>query len=156
MIDSDCRTRLERIAAIIQKTFDAEPKDGELERIYHFDSLVRSQVDTIFIRNEYAERDDQQWLIDVTLQLIAIRLLNLFDDQEGKRNQFQYYAHSVRTLAKRGMRSHLIEEKEVINSIEIWKAHFHELLELAKGLAFEVFERQAYQYHLYRVLNLKR
>lgn len=164
------------IADLIQSAFNAEPRDGKFEKTYNVDSPFRFGADFDFkhlmhlmqldvmdpsegSENHYNEhKTAAQWFVDVALQLIARRLLNLFGRQNAQRNAFERHMSSIpRSFVTRDdMRASLLEEKTIAREIELWKTGFHELLELAKRLEFEVFERDVYQYQVYYMLKLKR
>lgn len=158
---------VKKCAELIQKVFDAEPNDGRFEKTYKMDSLFRDNVgiqfrsffgniETLF-RLTLGERESfarAQWLIDITLQRIAIRLKELFTEQSRCRKDLESIRdirHKI-IIPKHTLRFHLGDFSRVTKEIESWKLHFRELSSSAKELGIEVLEGGEYQYDIYSVL----
>jgi hypothetical protein len=162
---------INRIADLIQLVFDSEPGDGKLEKKYGMDSPFRNSVCHHF----YASMQCEEWskgldaeetissharaqrLIDIALQLTAVRLLNnLFPQQQDIRKKIERVLGTggVGNARRNQLRQLLEEECKISAEIEKYKSYFNELLLLAKEVGFEVFERGENRFHIYRALDV--
>ncbi|MEK7465347.1 MAG: hypothetical protein AAB631_01060 [Patescibacteria group bacterium] len=163
---------IKKVAGLIQVVFNAESKDGKLERIYGMDSLFRDTAKLQFARSVKSHdilvesgsdakgfRAQGQWLIDIAPQLIAVRLVRtLFKGQDQCRERIREYALNARVkrgfISRDTLRHWLGEQQMYAEAIELWKSRFKELILCAKELGFEVFEGGEHQHHLYVALEI--
>ncbi len=164
--------RINKLVLLIVEILYPEYPDKNFKNLlqsYHIDwlygsvahSRTRLFLSQAVLKKYFLGFVESQYLIDVSLKIISIKLYNLFNkDQKNLRKDFEKMlgVDAKDGCASREYLKHDLQKrrKEINSEIEFLKEKFNEIISSAEDLHFPVFDDDQYRYDWYRVLSLSR